>query len=374
MSTSLLHSLRRLPQQRFYLGRFRAAVDGGRPEAAFEAGERLLDLDPTTAIYEELVRPFDRERSPETERRLYDMLRVVERDGPPAHAPWRTLFRTALLARLGWYEDALRASVELTRLPARYGWMRHPRGMLFLNNLQAHDEARGELEATLQAAPAFWKARGTLAECLLCQGHEQEAFALMAQCVDTLAADGSSEHGEATAWRGELRLWLGQYDAALADCAPGLARGFLYAQIWGGGAHLLLGDHERALGLLDRAVRAAPRDAEAHLWRGEAHERLGRLDLALADYDRAMQLSGTLVWPCVGRALVKARLGDLPAAMADYNALPSRTRGLFEWKTGARVDRDPEAITGVLSSMRDAARGLRRNEQYLEALWCRRDP
>lgn len=365
-----LRAFSRLPRQRYQLGRFRGAVKDGRLDSAFEAAERLLDLEPTTAVYEELLRPLDRDRSSAAHLHLYDLLRDLEHDDRAAHGPWRSFFRVALLARLGWYAEALRLSADFVRLPERYGWMRHVRAMMLLNNLQAYDEARRELEATLRAAPTFWKARGQLAECALCQGHEAEAFALMDECVGS--AQSSAERDEATTWRGELHLWLGQYAAALADLAPGIATGSPYALIWGGAAYLLSGEHDRALALLDRAVRAVPSDAEAYLWRGEAYERLGPPERALDDFDRALGSTGMVVWPCVGRALAKARTGDAAGAIADFTALPARIRTLFEWKTGTRVDGDARAAVDVLLTMREAARGLRRSEQYLEALWVKR--
>jgi tetratricopeptide (TPR) repeat protein len=359
-----------LPRQTYLLRRFRGAVNEARLDSAFETAERLLDLEPTSAAYEELLRPVDRDTSPTAHLRLYDLLRALEQDDRAAHRPWRLLFRVALLDRLGWYAEALRLSADFAGLPERYGWIRHTRAMLLLNQLQAYDEARCELEATLRAAPTFWKARGTLAECALCQGREAEAFALMDACI--ASAGNSAEHDEATTWRGELRLWLGQYGAALADLAPGVASGSPYALIWGGAAHLLTGEHDRALALLNRAVRAVPGDAEAYVWRGEAHERLGHLEGALGDFDRAIGLTGMVVWPCVGRALARACSGDAAGTITDFKALPAHTRALFEWKTGTRVDGDPHAAVDVLLTMREAARGLRRSEQYLEVLWMKR--
>jgi tetratricopeptide (TPR) repeat protein len=345
-------------------------VSEARLDDAFDAAERLLDCEPTTAVYEELLRPFDRDGSATAHLRLYDLLHRLEDDPGAAPHVWRSFFRVALLARLGWYAEALRLSADFARLPERYGWMRYARAMMLLNNLQAYDEARPDLEAALRAAPAFWKVRGTLAECALCQGREAEAFALMDACI--AAANGSAERGEATTWRGELRLWLGQYAAALADLAPGIASGSPYALIWGGAATLLAGEHDRALVLLDRAVRAVPGDAEAYVWRGEAHERLGNPERALADFDRALGMTGMVVWPCIGRALARARTGDAAGTIADFDALPARARALFEWKTGTRVERDPRAAVEVLIAMREAARGLRRSEQYLEVLWMKR--
>jgi tetratricopeptide (TPR) repeat protein len=323
-------------------------------------------------VYEELLRPFDRTGPPPAQLQRYDLLRALERGRHGALHPWRSLFRVALLARLGWHAEALALSRDFERLPERYGWMRHARAMLLLNHAQAYDEARRELEAVLRATPSFWKARAQLAECVLCQGHEAEAFALMDECVAELADRASPERSEAVTWRGELYLWLGRYDAALADFAPGIASGSSYALIWGGAAQLLQGAHDRALAVLDRAVQASPRDAEAYVWRGEAHERLGNADRALADFDRAVALTGLLVWPCVGRALAKASTGDAAAALADFHALPARTRELFEWRTGMPVDGDARAAVEVLREMRRAARGLRRSEQYLEPLWMQR--
>lgn len=361
-----LRAFGRLPRQRYLLGRFRSAVHAARWDAAFAAAERLLDLEPTPAVYEELLRPIDRDDSP----RLYDLLHALEQDPRTPQHPWRAFLRIALLERLGWHAEALRLSADLAHLPERYGWMRHARAMLLLNQLQAYDEARGELEAALRAAPAFWKARGMLAECALCQGREAEAFASMDACVS--AAASPAEREEARSWRGELRLWLGQYDAALADLAPGITAASPYALIWGGAAHLLRGEHDRALALLDRAVRTAPGDAEAYVWRGEAHERLGHPERALGDFERALGFTGMVVWPCVGRALARARTGDAAGTIADFMALPAPTRALFEWRVGTPVDGDPQRAVAVLLEMRAAARGLRRSEHYLEVLWMTR--
>jgi tetratricopeptide (TPR) repeat protein len=138
----------------------------------------------------------------------------------------------------------------------------------------------------------FWQATGTLAECLLCQGREADALALMDDCIARLsAANRPDEQAHAAVWRGELRLWIGQYSAALGDLEPAAARKMPYALIWGGAAHLLLGDHARAGDLLDSAARLAPSDAEMYVWRGEVHEQLGRLERAVEDFDRAAQLT-----------------------------------------------------------------------------------
>jgi hypothetical protein len=98
------------------------------------------------------------------------------------------------------------------------------------------------------------------------------------------------------------------------------------------------------------------------------HERLGQWDRARADFDRAIRLTGMPVWPLVGRALVKAQGGDGEGAIADFLALPRRITAFFQWQTGTRVERDPERAVRVLRHMREAARGLRRTERYLDPL------
>jgi hypothetical protein len=106
---------------------------------------------------------------------------------------------------------------------------------------------------TRRAAPDFWQAAGTLAECALCQGREAEAFAIMDECVAHLARSGRAGDAEiATVWRGELRLWVGQYAAALADLDAAAAAERPFALGWHGAANLLLGHPERALASLDK--------------------------------------------------------------------------------------------------------------------------
>jgi tetratricopeptide (TPR) repeat protein len=252
--------------------------------------------------------------------------------------------------------------------------MCYARALMIMNHRRAYDEARQEAEVALEAAPNLWKIRGTLAECALCQGREAEAFAIIDDCINRLSVCGQpGEKDDAMIWRGELRLWVGQCTEAVADLASGVTRNVPYALIWSGAAHVLLGDYDRALSLLNEAVRRVPSDSEAYVWRGEAHERLGNADRAIDDFDRCLHLSPMLVWALVGRVLTNARRGNRAAALADFKALPARITAFFEWKAGTPVDDDPNAAVAVLEKMREAARGLRRSEQYLEPLWMKRN-
>jgi tetratricopeptide (TPR) repeat protein len=319
------------------------------------------------------LRPFDRTPGDRDPHHLYGLLARLERDTSSTHQAWRVLTRFALLERLEWQEEAFALSAAFQTVPDRYAWMRYNRGTMLMNRLWAYDEARVELEASLRMAPNFWKAAGTLAECALCQGRTDNAFAIMDGCVTRLSAQSRPFDAQtATVWRGELRLWLGQYAEALADLTAGAALAMPYALIWSGAATLLLGDAARALAALDEALRLVPSDFEAHVWRGETYQRLGLWERALADFDRAVGLTGTPIWPLVGRALVKVRMGDAVGALADFTALPTRMTAFFQWKVDTRVERDADKAAMVLLRMREAARGLRRSERYLEAIWLRR--
>jgi tetratricopeptide (TPR) repeat protein len=195
----------------------------------------------------------------------------------------------------------------------------------------------------------------------------------MDECVAHLIQSGRAGDAQvATAWRGELRLWVGQYVPALADLDTAATAEQAYALGWHGAANLLLGNPERALASLDKAATVASWDVEVFTWRGELHECLGEWERARADFDRAVRMTGMPVWPLVGRALVKAQTGDGEGAIADFLALPRRITAFFQWQTGTRVERDPERAVRVLRHMRDAARGLRRAERYLDPLWMRR--
>jgi tetratricopeptide (TPR) repeat protein len=353
------------------LREIRRNIGEARFAAAFDLAERLLDLKPSAATYETLLRLVDYDGEA---LKLYALLERLESDTGSSHRPWRMLLRSVLLEWLGWREEACAIAARFEDLPPRYGWMRYNRATMLMNRGD-YEEARTELGVVLRAAPQFWKAAAILAECVLCQGDESEAFAVMDDCVARLRAapDLVDDAEAATSWRGELRLWVGQYSEARADFSSAEANDVSFALAWAGATHLLLGDPHRALALLDKAVRLAPSDLEAYIWRGETHERLGRWDGAMADFEHAVAMTGMSLWPLVGRSLVRAHTGDGAGALSDFKALPARITSFFEWESGTRVRDDPREVVEVLRKMREAARGLRRAEVYLHPLWIRRD-
>lgn len=355
---------------RILLGQFEDAIGQANLDAAVDFAEQLLDLAPPSHVYEQLLHPIDCFAG--SDGQMYDMLQKLNRGGVSL-SPWSSLLRFSLLRRLGWHNDAIETSIELRAVPERYGWMCYILGLALLNQRQSYSEVRKLMRIVLRSVPRFWKARATLAECALCIGEEGDALSLMDDCISELSAVGRSEEiAEATTWRGVIRLWIGQYRAAIEDFQPGMAWHFTYSRIWSGAAHLLSGEPERAIELLNLGLNAAPTDVEAYFWRGEAFDCIGQSDHAVEDFGRAVHLAGSAVWPRVGRALAQAHRGDLDAALSDFEALPSRLRAFFEWKTGKRVSGDPGAAAEVMVQMRGSARGVRREESYLEPLWMRR--
>ena len=92
---------------------------------------------------------------------------------------------------------------------------------------------------------------------------------------------------------------------------------------------------------------------------------------------RNLQLLLSKVGPLEGSHRVETLEPGILRAAFGFSANPclvrtAHVRALFEWKTGTRVDGDPRAAVAVLLNMREAARGLRRSEQYLEVLWMKR--
>jgi tetratricopeptide (TPR) repeat protein len=359
--------------------RFHAHLAAARFDAAFEIAEALLDFGPSAEGYEFLTCPIDPSQTGLRDGELRELLERLEAVGTSRYPAWREHLRASLLQRLP-RTGKVDFGAAMIDVPERYGWMRFLHGHFVRDHKLAYREAIADFDATFRAAPGFWKAAACKAECVLCLGEEQEAFRTFDECIARVRRLGlSGDLAAAIAWRGELRLWVGHYQAALRDFEEAGTGGWLatlgpkgstlLALGWRGAAHLMLGQTEQALIDLDRVLRRTPDDAEALAWRGEAHARLARWDAALADFDRSARKTAQPVWPLVGRALVKARMGDADGLLSDYDLLPARVTTFFERTMSIDVARDAERATAVLESMRAAARGIRRSDLYMYPLW-----
>lgn len=300
-------------------------------------------------------------------------LRALERETArhPA-APWPRFFKGTVLYSLGLLEQSLREFAALRGLPQRrYGWMRYYAGLILLRQ-RRYEPARRDLAAAAAHAPGFWLSLCHLAEALLCLGLPRRALAIFARARQ--AAAGSAAEPHILAWEGEARLWTGDYAAAAARLESAVDAGSWLAVCWRGAALMLLGRYREALRDLDRAIVPGSRDAEALVWRGELHRRMGRLSMARSDLDRAAALNGG-DWAYWNRALLDAamdRPSDLRRDLARIDPEVLRhVRGRLKLPEGAQSD-TRQAVAMLEGGLR-LARGVRRSDVYLRAVWMAAD-
>jgi tetratricopeptide (TPR) repeat protein len=281
-------------------------------------------------------------------------------------------FRAALLLRCNRYAEAGELSARLARFPApRYGWMRYVTGLASLLDCR-YTEAAADLSAAVRSRPDDWKARCHLAEALLCLGRRAEAFSQFSAAEAAAAKAGAA--CEVWAWRGEARLWLGQAGAALEELDRAVGAGAKLALCWRGGAQLLLGRLARARQDLDRAILPGSADAEAYLWRAELHRRMGRGREALMDLEAVRQAGHGqegCEWAICNRALLRASAGDRLGLGSEFRRLPPAlvAAAAAALRRASPRPADAAQVRSFLTAMLARARGLRRHEPYLRALW-----
>ncbi len=330
----------------------------GRYKEAIAEGERLLDGKPSLADLRALRDPWEWDDRPLAER-AREIQKLERALSPRARRAWVPYYRADLRG-----PEELRQFAALAALPKRrYGWMFAKAGLAALC-AGRFGEAEKSLRGALSYKTTDWRTRGFLAEALLCQGREAEAFAEMDRCLPEAPAD---EAGQVAAWRGAFDLWLGRYESAVKRFDEALALGAPYALTWKAGALLKLGRARAALELLDQALALYPRDLEAYVWRGEAKRRLGLFKEALKDLDEPTltdpdRATPIWLWALFNRALVKAALGDRAGLKADFDAIPARIREHLKAKTGR------EDMVELLKEGLELSRGFRR-EEYQQAIW-----
>jgi tetratricopeptide (TPR) repeat protein len=369
----------RWPQMRRCLRRYlarrsRAAADGTNPILAWvclqdyrraaEQAEQALDhLDPEGLALLSRAWPENWLRQHDDEFYAAHLAAVERQARAMPGSPWPDFFRASLLLRRNRYAEAAALAPRLAAFPGpRYGWMRYVTGLAALLDCR-YAAAAAEFSAALACRGADWKARCHLAEALLCLHRPQQAFTQFSQAEADAAKVGAA--CEVWAWRGEARLWMGQAQEALADLDRAVEAGAKLALCWRGAAHLLLGRTQRARQDLDGAIVPGSADAEAFLWRGELNRRTGREREALRDLESARRAGhgqDDCEWALCNRALLRP---------ADRLALP---RGLLEEAAaalgrGVPAPGDARGRRAFFKAMLARARGLRRHEPYLRALW-----
>lgn len=318
--------------------RFRHLMRSGRFPAAFTVAECLLDAGAGLNSLRLLADPW----MGETE---VEHLKVLGGLRSPKQ-PWTDFYIGSLS------QDPKRFGSVLSAPRLRYGWMLQRAGAV---SLRAGDFK--EAISLLKAAPIDWRAYGFLAEAYLCLGRRAAAQDAISR---TVAKAPELERGEAMAWRGELDLWLGNYQQALRELKLACAFNGRWGWCWKGATKVLLGRPHEALRDLDEAIRICPEDREAYVWRGEANRILGRHRAALRDLSR----EPVGLWGLVNRALVWAALGDRTKFRRDFAAVPDVVHNYARRRARAK---SPEA---VLKAALKLARGYRRDD-YHQAIWMR---
>ncbi|MFI5350115.1 MAG: hypothetical protein ACHQ2Z_11260 [Elusimicrobiota bacterium] len=359
---------RRVKAMELLAGKMRSLVMAGRFERAFDLGERIMAAQPPAEVVESIMYPLDRGLTTAPEARFYALLSALNRrPRPKRFQAWYVLMASVLLDRLHWSHEAIRESEKLIALPRRYGWMRWHRGLMVLNNQWDYSAARADFRAVVDSAPQVWKAKALLAEIDISAGNTARAFLVMTRLLRDV---DDPDRASVRAWRGEMRLRIGQYRRALRDLDWAAARRSPLALCWRGACFVKLERFPEALRDLDAQIRAHPDDYEAKVWRGEARRLMGLKREALEDLD-AVCHRGRDLWAHVNRGLVRASIGDRVGLWADYSSLPDLVRHYFAWKLGKELSPDspPDAVASQLEAMLRAGRGVRRMNQYLVPLW-----
>ncbi len=159
-------------------------------------------------------------------------------------------------------------------------------------------------------------------------------------------------------YRGELHLWLGNYDSARVDLEMAIAQRSTTLWAYYGLASLanVEGNPGRALDCCARSIEALGSEAPPiHVHRGEALRRLGRTDDAIRELRRACELNPTRLSGHLNLALAEGDAGDAGAQASGYRWLRAQAPGLASdagFDLGIREWADDEALS------RDALRAL----------------
>ncbi|MDI7269617.1 MAG: hypothetical protein QME96_16640, partial [Myxococcota bacterium] len=296
-------------------------------------------------------------------------------DCPPAQlSHWFAYYRAILLNYQGRNREALQEFAHIGGLdPVRYSWMLQSFVLVKLATLD-FEGAIAVCRDILRHAPSHWWVRCRMAEAYLAKGAPAAGLREFARAERAAAPE---IRREVLTWHGEVLLWLGEYEQALAKLDKAIALGaktFVYG--WRGAARLKLGAHAPAIEDLDRAVELDAKDFEARVWRGEAYRLLGRHAEALADLDHVVRRGEESYWTYFNRALAKDSLGDAAGMDADFDRIPREVTSFIARRLGLRGD----AALGrarkrkILTAGLEMAKGVRRWEGYVQSIWMRERP
>ncbi len=346
---------------------FSALLCRGRYGEAFRLGDAMLERSARTPLANSFLWPWwrsvpSRASAKKTRFCARELARVDAARAGGGHPGWFAYCRGVLLLGLGRDGEAMVEHARIMRLRApRYALMHHPFVMHLL--LAGRFERTIALcRALLAGAPDYWWLQCRMAEAIMARGDVPGGLREFERAA--AGASGERARRAVTTWHGAALLWAGRYRAALKKLDEGAALGTkIWVNCWRGAARLKLGNIRGAMSDLDAAIAADPQDLEAYVWRGEARRLAGRHAQALRDLDRALALDPKYAWACVNRALARGALGDEKGFAADFARVPA---DLLAAARGPRSER------ALLETALVRAKGVRRPERYLDALWMRR--
>lgn len=374
----------RAPLLKLFVQKF----SSGLYREAFALAEALLDLrDPSG---NEVVSVLS---APVTARgRLYPAAELAARlrslyalRAAPGQSHWKYYYLVYLASApaagggAAWEKLRRRAVGEWRRIRpadlARYGWMFKEVGRKRL--FAAPPDYRGACAAfrkALCARPPEWDVYGRLAEAELCRGRRAAAFGWLEKAL----ADFPEQAGDLLAWRGELKLFCGDWPGALRDLDGAAAKSGYYALTWRALALAKAGRTGEALACAERAAAFNPRDGEALVVRGE----LRRLvkDYAGARADLQWALRGGFpyrhgLWAGLNLVLLELLRGGRPgralAKLRRQCAASAGARAL--WRRLAALAADRPALQVALEGLFSRT-ACRRDEPYLFPLWLSDGP
>lgn len=337
---------------------FRALLELGLHARAFGLAEKLIvrpgadrlvikdpfidiRFSPPAGYYEEHLRALARQRAA----------------GPAGR--WKHYYSGVLRRRLNRLREAAAAFDRAGDWP-RSAWLRFQRGWTLLNLGEDLARAAADLRAAAGADRADWVARCLLGEALVCDGRAKEGLDHFGRA----AAAAPAHAADVAAWRGQLRLILGDYRGAVKDLLPANRAGNVFSWCWLGAARLRLGQAAPALKLLARAVKLLPGDAEARLWYCEALRLSGRRAAAR----RQLELAGDGNWARANRALLLAQAGRYRRAYAWYQKLDASIRLRLE-KAAGLSPVDAGSLTSLMEFLFRKSLGNRTDKVYLYSRW-----
>ncbi len=338
--------------------RYTALMESGRYADAFRMAESILDAGLVLRQLRFLGEPWDPEHA---QRRTGARAAALERMAARGlGGPWPEFYAAQLR------EDGERTARMVAFLRrARYSWMLYYAAKSCI--VGDPSAALSFLRRSLRARPVEWRARGFIAELLMSRGRVVEGLAEIDRAFGEVDRGDPDELSQVWAWRGQLKLWSGDYRGAIADGDEACRLGGLGADFafgWRGAAKLKLGRLDEAEADLREALRRRPRDHEASAWLAELYWRRARPRQAW----RQLRGARRGVWRRVLGALILEDLGDEAGAEREFAALDRRVvdgaRLARGEGRGSRARRRRHLLTACL----DLARGYRR-EEYGQAVW-----